>query len=130
LKQCKMYMRFDPKIFEGKLLTSVKNHKSEAIGVIIAEASEDYPIFEIFGPAKLDNSDLIEISAALDNARKWQIEQLKSMGGKEFFDVVGEKMCRKCEDQIIGGSSCSVHFMCEGRYCEQAQELYIEGIDL
>jgi hypothetical protein len=33
-----------------------------------------------------------------------------------------EKICRWCEDNIIGGSSMTQMFQCEGRFCEQAEQ--------
>lgn len=37
-----------------------------------------------------------------------------------------DNICKYCEDFIICGSSSCSTFLCEGRYCEQATEEYIE----
>lgn len=37
-----------------------------------------------------------------------------------------DRICKFCERNILGQSSCSSTFMCEGRWCEQANEEYYE----
>lgn len=37
-----------------------------------------------------------------------------------------EPICEMCEYLILETSSCSVHFMCEGRWCEEAEEMFFE----
>lgn len=39
-----------------------------------------------------------------------------------------EDLCKFCEEHIIEGSSMTSHFLCEGRYCEEAAERYKEFI--
>lgn len=40
-----------------------------------------------------------------------------------------ERMCRLCEHYILGCSSMSYHFMCEGSRCEDALELLKDDLD-
>lgn len=40
-----------------------------------------------------------------------------------------EIACDHCETWIIGGSRCTVHFCCEGRFCEQAYEEYFDELE-
>jgi len=40
-----------------------------------------------------------------------------------------DDICKYCEMFIIEGSSNSQHFQCEGSYCEEATEKYVEGLD-
>ncbi len=40
-----------------------------------------------------------------------------------------DAICRLCEDKIIEGSRMSYHFMCEGRFCEDATEMYLEQLE-
>lgn len=44
-------------------------------------------------------------------------------------DKQQQRMCELCEDHIIGGSSCSQMFLCEGSFCEEALEYLIDDID-
>ena len=40
-----------------------------------------------------------------------------------------ERMCELCEAHIIEGNSVTQHFMCEGRFCEDAFELLQDDKD-
>ena len=61
-------------------------------------------------------------------------------GYREIFDKIGEafhktiidnadqeEICRMCEEDILGCSRMSVHFMCEGCSCEEANDIIIEN---
>lgn len=37
-----------------------------------------------------------------------------------------EEICRFCEKNIIGHCSMTAHYQCEGRYCEEANEMFYE----
>lgn len=40
-------------------------------------------------------------------------------------DNFQDQICDHCETFILGQSKCSIHFMCEGSYCQQAMESFI-----
>lgn len=47
----------------------------------------------------------------------------------ELAEQHSDKMCKLCEHHIIGGSSNTYHFQCEGRFCDQAVELLIDELE-
>lgn len=60
--------------------------------------------------------------------------KLKRMNDEQAMEFAIEnhqdRMCSLCELHIIGGSSCSSTFLCEGRYCDRAVDyLFDELID-
>lgn len=51
------------------------------------------------------------------------------MDKQDFFDEHQEAICKICEDEIIEGCSMTSTFLCEGRFCTQALELFLEEYD-
>jgi len=50
------------------------------------------------------------------------------MGIKEKIgDKYQEEICELCESQLLGCKSVTSTFICEGRYCEEAFELFLEN---
>jgi len=46
----------------------------------------------------------------------------------DIFDKQ-QAVCEYCENHIIEGGSSSTTFLCEGRFCEEAEEAYDEYIE-
>jgi hypothetical protein len=47
----------------------------------------------------------------------------------DYFDEHQEEICKLCEDLIIGGCSMTSTFLCEGRFCDSALDMFIEEHD-
>lgn len=48
---------------------------------------------------------------------------------ENFVEKNQEKICKLCENNIIGGSSVTQFYMCEGSYCDEALQIYLEELD-
>ena len=46
-----------------------------------------------------------------------------------YFDEHQKEICKLCEDLIIGGCSMTSTFLCEGRFCDKALEMFIEEFE-
>lgn len=59
-------------------------------------------------------------------------DELKNLSEEEaieyVFDSHQERTCELCELYVLGCSSCSYHFMCEGRFCDQALPYIMEEL--
>lgn len=47
----------------------------------------------------------------------------------ELAEEYSERMCGLCETHILGCASMTSHFMCEGRYCDEAIEYLKDDLD-
>jgi RNase P subunit RPR2 len=46
---------------------------------------------------------------------------------QQIHDEYQEIICKLCEELIIEGSSISSTFLCEGRFCDRALEMFLES---
>lgn len=51
---------------------------------------------------------------------------MKKFTKQEFSDQYQEDICKMCEESILGCSSISSTFICEGVCCEEAFNMFIE----
>ncbi len=66
------------------------------------------------------------------SALGWDYVKIYNNIGQAFLDAIiedvdQEEMCEMCEIHILGCSSMSSHFMCEGSRCEDAHDLFIDN---
>jgi hypothetical protein len=44
----------------------------------------------------------------------------------DSLGITQEELCGRCEDEIIEGCSNCSTFQCEGRFCDQALQIFID----
>ena len=52
------------------------------------------------------------------------------MTRKELFDIYGEEICEYCTNNIVPEYFLRLGELCEGRFCEQAQEEFADEYDI
>lgn len=78
-------------------------------------------------------SNIVLGAKLAENVLGWSLTKtlyaiIKNIDHLEFMEEQNqEEVCKMCEDLILGCSSSSSTFLCEGCSCEEANEMFIEN---